>query len=631
MIMKTEPRPTSAAEAIVHSRGQTMTAAAVRYRPARFGGSLAVRIEAREDGSRILRSIEALQGYPDRVADRLKLWARETPDRTFAARRGAHGEWDRISYAQMLDRARRIGHALLCRGLSAQRPLLILSGNDLEHLSLAMGAMWAGIPYAPISPASSLLSGDFARLRHVVATLTPGMVFAAGPAYARAIAATTAPDVDVVLGDGFGKLLAVPPSAESAAAHAATGPDTIVKFLFTSGSTKEPKAVVNTNRMMSANQQMLRQCLAFLGDAPPVLVDWLPWHHTFGGNHNVGIALHNGGTLYIDEGRPTPEGIGETLRNLREISPTIYFNVPKGYEEIARAMDGDDALRAVLLREVKAFMYAGASLSGAVRERLHHHAERTVGERIRVISSLGMTETAPCCTLAVGAEAAEGGIGLPVPGVDAKLVPVGDKLEIRFRGPNVMPRYWRAPEQTAPAFDAEGFYRTGDAVRFADPSAPERGLVFDGRLAEDFKLSTGTFVSVGPLRARVLAHGAPLVGDSVVAGHDRDEVGLLLVPRAAECRALAGLGADAALPAVLGHPAVRAFFQRLIDTLWLEGTSSANRVARAHVLVEPPSVETGELTDKGSLNTRLTLARRAAVVEALYAGTDPHALRPRNG
>ena len=617
-----------------------MTAAAARYREARFGGCLAVSVEAGPDGSQTLRSTEPLLPYPDRVADRLEHWAREAPHRTFVARRGTDGEWQRISFAQMLDRAQRIGHALLRRGLSVERPLLILSGNDLEHASLAMGAMWAGIPYAPISPANSLLSGDFAKLRHIVATITPGMVFADGPAYARAILAALSADVEVVLRGGgiagrdttsFAELLAAHAGAEVAAAHAATGPDTIVKFLFTSGSTKDPKAVVNTNRMMSANQQMLRQCLAFLGDSPPTLVDWLPWNHTFGGNHNMGIALYNGGTLHIDDGRPTPAGIAETLRNLREIAPTIYFNVPKGYEEITRAMEDDDALRATLFRDVKAFMYAGASLSQAVRERLHRQAESTVGERIRVISSLGMTETAPCCTFAVGPDAAEGGIGLPVPGVELRLVPLGDKSEIRFRGPNVMPGYWRAPDQTAAAFDADGFYRTGDAVRYADASVPERGLVFDGRLAEDFKLSTGTFVNVGPLRTRVLAHGAPLVSDSIVAGHDRDDVGLLLVPCVNECRALAGLGTGAPVPEVLGHPAVRAFFQRLVDALWLEGTGSANRVARAHVLVELPSVETGEMTDKGSINQRVALARRASVVDALYEGRDPLALLPRTG
>jgi feruloyl-CoA synthase len=615
---------------------------AIRHREARVGGCLAVHVETRPDGTQVLRSTEALEPHPERLSERLEHWAREVPDRTFIAQRGADGQWQRISYAQMFERAQRVGQALLQRGLSVERPLAILSENDLEHLTLAMGAMWVGIPYAPISSAYSLVSGDFAKLRHILATITPGLVFANGPAFARAITTVVAPDVEVVLTEGavegrgttpFADLLATPPGPEAAAAHAATGPGTIVKFLFTSGSTKDPKGVINTHRMMTANQQMLRQCLAFLADEPPVLVDWLPWNHTFGGNHNVGITLYNGGTLYIDDGKPTPKGIAQTLRNLREISPTIYFNVPKGFDEIVSAMEHDDVLRESLFRKVKAFMYAGAGLSQAVWDRLHHHAERTVGERVRMITSLGMTETAPCCTFALGTDVQAGWVGLPVPGVEVKLVPSGnrpgDKTEIRFRGPNVMPGYWRAPEQSAAAFDEEGFYCTGDAVTFVDPVEPNRGLVFDGRLAEDFKLSTGTFVSVGPLRAKVVAQGAPLVQDAVVAGLNRDDITLLVVPRLDECRRLAGLGPQVPAGEVLKHPAVQEAFQRLADVLWHSGTGSANRVARTHVLVEPPSLETGELTDKGSINQRAVLTRRAALVAALFDGTHPDVLLPR--
>jgi feruloyl-CoA synthase len=610
---------------------------AAKYRAARFGGCLSVHVEARPDGTRVLRSTEPLEVPDARLSDRLARWAREAPDRTFVARRAADGRWNTLTYAQMLDRARRVGQGLLQRGLSVERPLVILSENDLEHLTLAMGAMWVGIPYAPVSSAYSLVSGDFAKLRHILATLTPGMVFASTAAYARALTTVVAADVEIVLAQGdlpnraslaFRELLATAPGPEVERAHAATGPDTIVKFLFTSGSTKDPKGVVNTHKMMCANQQMLRQCLAFLADEPPVLVDWLPWNHTFGGNHNVGIALYNGGTLYVDDGKPTPKGIAETLRNLREISPTVYFNVPKGFEEIAGAMEDDAQLRETLFRRVNAFMFAGAGLSQAVWDRLYHHAERTVGERIRMITSLGMTETAPCCTFAVGTDVRSGWVGLPVPGVEVKLVPLGDKTEIRFRGPNVMPGYWRAPQQTAEAFDEEGFYKTGDAVKFVDEAIPERGLMFDGRLAEDFKLSTGTFVNVGPLRAKVLALGAPLVGDSVIAGLNRDEIGLLIVPRLDECRKLAGLDTKRPVAEVLVDPRVRKFFQDLVNALWREGTGSATRVARAHVLNELPSLETGEMTDKGSLNQRAVLARRSGLVEALYDGSDPHLLLP---
>ncbi|OYU93998.1 MAG: feruloyl-CoA synthase, partial [Burkholderiales bacterium PBB5] len=534
-----------------------------------------------------------------------------------------------------------------------ERPLAILSDNDLEYLTIALGAMWAGVPYAPVSSAYSLISQDYGKLRHILDTVTPGLVFASGAAYAKAIDTVLPPDVPVVLTEGlaeaaqagwlkgrdvraFGSLLFAVPGPELAAAQAAVGPDTIAKFLFTSGSTKAPKGVVNTHRMLCANQQALRQCMGFLAEEPPVLVDWLPWNHTFGGNHNVGLTLYNGGTLYIDDGKPTPKGIAETLRNLREISPTIYFNVPKGLEEIATAMDSDTVLRDTLFKRCKAMMFAGAGLSQPVWDKLDAHAEAAVGERVRIITGLGMTETAPSCTFAVHTDVRSGHIGLPVPGVEVKLVrdaSTGDKAEIRFRGPNVMPGYWRAPQQTAEAFDEEGFYRTGDAAKWVDAARPELGLLFDGRTAEDFKLSTGTFVSVGPLRAKITLAGDPCVQDAVITGLNRDDVGALLFPRPDECRKLAGLADSVPLPEVLHHPAVRAFFQALADRLWRDSTGSANRVARLHVLAEPPAIDKGEITDKGSINQRAVLSHRASLVEALYDGVaaDPFLILPNKG
>jgi feruloyl-CoA synthase len=621
---------------------------AAKYRAARVGGCLQAHVEERDGGVHVITSTEPLADYPPRLTDRLEHWAAVAPERTFVARRNADGEWHRIDYAQMLQRARAIGQGLLDAGCSVDRPVAILSDNDLEHLSLAMGALWAGVPYVPVSSAYSLLSEDHAKLRHILRTTTPKLVFASGPAYARAIAAavdTVGDDLQVVLTEGsleghqvtpFSALLGTVPGTGVDAAHAQTGPDTIAKFLFTSGSTKNPKGVVNTHRMLCANQQMLRQALAFLADEPPVLVDWLPWNHTFGGNHNVGIVLYNGGTLYIDDGKPTPKGIAQTLRNLREISPTVYFNVPKGFEEIAAAMEADEPLRRSLYGRVQAFMFAGAGLSQAVWDQLDRLAEATVGERIPVITGLGMTETAPSCTFAVRPGVQSGHIGLPCPGVQVKLVPVDGKVEIRFRGPNVMPGYWREPALTADAFDDEGYYRTGDAVTYVDPTDAQKGLSFDGRIAEDFKLSSGTFVSVGPLRAKVVAAGAPCVQDAVVAGMNRDDIGLLIVPRLDECRKLAGMPADADARQVLAHPAVQAFFQRLVDGLWRSGTGGASRVARAHVLADPPSLDKGELTDKGSINQRAVLTHRAALVEALYAGAGadsngPHIVLPQRG
>jgi feruloyl-CoA synthase len=628
-----------------------MSATSPRYRQSAVGGCLEATLEQRPDGSQILRSTEALAEHPERVADALAHWAEAAPDRIFVARRDPSveggGEWITITYGQMRDRARRVGQALVDRGLSPERPIAILSDNDLEHVTLAMAALWVGVPIVPISPAYSLVSRDYAKLRYIMDRVTPGMVFASGAEYAAAIAAVTAADVEVVLGDGeipgrratsFGTLLATEPGAAVDTAHDRIDGRTIAKFLFTSGSTKNPKGVINTNAMLCANQQMLRQAFVFMADEPPVLVDWLPWNHTFGGNHNIGIVLFNGGTLYIDEGKPTDRGIATTIRNLREISPTIYFNVPKGFEYLASAMETDDALRRSLFARVRVFMFAGAGLSQAVWDQLDRLAERTVGERIPVFTGLGMTETAPSCTFAVRAgEVRSGHIGLPCPGVEVKLVPEGDdryaKVEVRFRGPNVMPGYWREPALSAEVFDEEGFYRTGDAVRWVDPQAHGKGLLFDGRIAEDFKLDTGTFVSVGPLRAKVVAEGAPCIQDVVVTGLNRSEIGVLLFPRLDECRRLADLPAEAEHDAasLLRHPKVRGFFQAMIDRLWASGTGSANRVARGLLLVEPPAIDKGEVTDKGSINQRAVLAQRAALVDALYDDSAPDLLLPDKG
>ena len=613
-----------------------------RYRAVRVGGCLDATLESRPDGVQVLRSTEALAAYPRRITDRLAHWAAVAPYRTFVARRApGGGDWVRISYAQMLQRAQAVGQALVDRGLSADRPIAILSENDLEHLSLVMGALWAGVPTSTLSAAYSLVAQDYVKLRHILAKLRPGLVFAShGGPFARALNECVAADLEVVVTEGrvagrdttrFDALLATAPGPGIAAAHERVGPETIAKFMFTSGSTKQPKGVVITQRMWCANQQMIQQTLAFLADEPPVLVDWLPWNHTFGGNHNIGIVLYNGGTLYIDEGKPTPKGIAETVRNLKEISPTIYLNVPKGYDELCSAMNLDTALRDSLFRRVQAFECGGAGLSQAGMNALDAHAEAAVGERIKVITGLGMTETAPTCTHSLADVGRAGLIGLPVPGVEVKLVAMGDKTEVRFRGPNVMPGYWREPELTAEAFDEEGFYRTGDAVRWADAADPpdhRKGLVFDGRIAEDFKLSTGTFVSVGPMKARIVGAGDPLVQDAVICGINGDEVGALVFPRLEECRRHAGLPENTAAADVLAHARVREFFQQLADGQWHAGTGSANRVARMHVLLEPPSIDHGEITDKGSINQRAVLTHRAALVAALFDGSAAGLLLP---
>lgn len=616
-----------------------------RYRPLTFGvteGDL----RHTADGVAYLKARVPLQAWPHRLTDRLVHWAAAAPDRTFMARRqknpdGTLGDWRRLSYADALDAARRIGQALLDRGLSADRPVLIVSENDLEHAQIALGCLYAGIPWAPASPAYSLVSQDFDKLRHLVNTLTPGLVYAADAArYERALLATLSGDVEIVTGEGsvpgrattsFAALRATAPTPAVDAAMQATGPDTIVKFLFTSGSTKLPKAVINTQRMWCANQQQMAQSMPVLADPaqPPVLVDWLPWNHTFGGNHNFGLTLVHGGTLYIDDGKPTPALIGETLRNLREIAPTVYFNVPTGFEAIANAMKTDDVLRKRLLGGVRMFFYAGAALAQPVWDTLHAVQEQEIGERIVMGTGLGMTESGPFGIFITRPEVKSGDLGLPAPGLELKLVPSGDKTEVRYRGPNITPGYWRSPEATAEAFDEEGFFCTGDAVTWIDPAQPDLGLRFDGRIAEDFKLATGTFVSVGPLRARIIAAGAPFVQDAVITGLNEKEVGAMLFTTGA-VRGLAGLGADAPLADVLSHPRVLAHFQQVLDDLAAQATGSATRVARLILLAEPPSIDKGEVTDKGSINQRAVLKHRADLVTALHAGTAPNTLMPRS-
>ena len=606
-----------------------------RYRPLTFGVTRA-QVRGASGQVQYLSAEQALQPFAERMSDRLLHWAREAPERSFIAQRvrgegGKTGDWRHVSYAQALDAARRIGQALLDRGLSPERPVVVLSDNGIDHALIALGCLYAGVPYSPASPAYSTISKDFGKLRHVFDTLTPGLVWAEdGERYGPAIAAAAPADAEIVLSRNvahehlkgrqatpLAALLATEPTPAVDAAQAATGPETIAKFLFTSGSTKLPKAVINTHRMWCANQQQMRQSMPILTEERPVLIDWLPWNHTFGGNHNFGMVLNNGGTLYIDEGKPTPALIGETLRNLREIAPTLYFNVPTGFEAIANAMKADDALRRNFLSRVKMFFYAGAALAQPVWDSLFESEEREIGERIVMTSGLGMTESSPYGLFVTSPNVKAGDLGLPTPGLELKLVPTDGKLEIRYRGPNITPGYWRGAEATAEAFDDDGFFCTGDAVTWIDPADTHQGLRFDGRIAEDFKLATGTFVSVGPLRGRVIAGGAPYVQDVVVTGLNRKEVGALIFPTPA-VRTLCDLAADAPLREVLAHPAVVEKFKSLVTDLSLTATGSANRVTRLLLMAEPPSIDLGEVTDKGSINQRAVLKHRDALVQALY-------------
>jgi feruloyl-CoA synthase len=605
-------------------RHQRDREAAPAVRPVRLGPRDVV-MERRPDGSMRLFSPHPLPAYPARLTERLEHWAAAAPTRTFLAQRTAEGSWRRLSYAEALDKARTIGAALLRRSLSPERPILILSGNDIEHALLALGALYVGIPHAPVSPAYSLLSGDFSKLRAVIALITPGLVFAAdGAQYRAAIEAAVPADLEVVTSrhppanrrtTEFASLLAPRPTEEAYAAHAAVGPDTIAKLLFTSGSTGAPKAVINTQRMWCSNQAMILSQLAYFADAPPVIVDWAPWHHTAGGNHDLGFVLYNGGTLYIDEGKPVPGLIETTVANLREVATNWYFTVPKGYEALLPFLRYDAQLRGTFFSHLKVLWFAGAALSQSVFEEMQELARDTCGESILFLTGLGATESAPMALGRTWQSRDSTNVGVPAPGVELKLVPNGHKLEARLRGPNITPGYWHQPELTAQAFDEEGFYRLGDALRLVNPDDAREGLLFDGRIAEDFKLSTATWVNVGPLRAQLLAALAPLARDAVIAGADRDEIGALVFPDLDACRRLAG---DAAADLTCDGQVLSAVRERLLR-LAQASTGSSHRIARAILLREPPSLDAGEMTDKGSINQRAVLERRAAAVAELYA------------
>ncbi len=602
-------------------------------RQARLGAP-EVLVERRTDGAILMRSPKALEPYPKTFTERLAHWAGAAPERIFLAQRDGAGQWRSMTYAATFAAVRAIAAALLERDLSADRPIAILSGNDIEHALLGLAAMHVGIPYAPISVPYSLVSQDFKKLKSIMEVLTPGLVFAAnGTAFARAIAAAVPADAEMVVTENpardrpttpFAKLCGVQPAAAVEVAHAKVGPDTVAKILFTSGSTGQPKGVINPQRMLCANQTMMRSGLAFVADEPPVLLDWLPWNHTFGGNHNFGLVLHSGGSLYIDEGKPMPAAIETTVRNLRDVAPTIYFNVPKGFEMLVPYLQADRAMREKFFSRLKAMFYAGAGLPQHVHDALQDLAVETIGERVVFLTSLGSTETGPAALVCSWECERVGNIGLPLPGLELKLVPQEGKFETRFRGPNITPGYWRAPAITAAAFDEEGFYKIGDAVRFEDPADPAKGLLFDGRIAEDFKLATGTWVSVGPLRAALVAHCAPLVRDVVLAGPDRDDVTALIIPDVDACRRLApDLPPDASAAAVLDDARVKKAFAGFLQALADPGRGTSARVCRAILLAEPPSLDVGEVTDKGSINQRAMLAHRANLVEELYADPPP--------
>jgi feruloyl-CoA synthase len=565
----------------------------LRFAPAR------VDLERRADGTMLLRSPEPLGSYPRALTEWLAHWSDTAPERTFLAERAGE-RWRKITYREAYGAVRRIGQALLDRGLGPDRPVAILSDNSVDHALLALGAMHVGVPVAPVSPAYSLMSKDFGKLKYIFELIRPGLVYASDPAkFAPALAAVGVTPAPIE------KLLETNPGSTLEREHAKVGPDTIAKILFTSGSTGLPKGVINTHRMLCANQQMLAQGWPFAEERPPVIVDWLPWSHTFGANHNFNMVLRNGGTLYVDGGKPIPGLVETTVRNLKDVSPTMYFNVPRGFDLLLPHLESDAELRRSFFRDLDLIFYAGAALPQNLWERIEKLVLSEKGGRLAMLSAWGSTETAPLATQVHFHIERAGVIGLPVAGCELKLVPSGGKLEVRVRGPNVTPGYYRRDDLTGAAFDEEGFYRIGDAVKFADPQDPAKGIVFDGRVAEDFKLTTGTWVHTGAVRVKLIAAGNPLIQDAVITGHDRDEVGALVFLNPAAAK---DLSADA----------VRAKIAGALKALAAESAGSSMHPARALVMSEPPSIDANEITDKGYMNQRAVLERRAALVEKLY-------------
>ncbi len=590
-----------------------------------------VRSERAPDGSMLLRSGAPLDAYDPSLARMFRASAATQPARLFLAERAGEG-WRSVTYAQARHAVDALAQALIERRLSAERPVMILSGNAVDHALLMLGAFNAGVPVAPVSVAYSLQSQDHAKLKEIAALLEPGLVYVADTApFAPALAALDLRGADIVASRNGAALARVTlfddmiqtksgPSVEDAVA--ATNADTVAKILFTSGSTGAPKGVINTHGMLAANQQQIAQLWPFVTQEEMVLVDWLPWNHTFGGNHNFNLALRHAGSLYIDGGKPLPALVGESVRNLAEISPTIYFNVPAGYAALLPHLEKDEALARAFFKRLRLIFYAGAALPQDLWERLEAVSVRTIGARVPMTSSWGTTETAPLAVAAHYLIERAGNVGVPAPGCEVKLVPAGAKLEIRVRGPNITPGYWKRPDLTAAAFDADGFYRPGDAMRLADPADPAKGLLFDGRLAEDFKLATGTWVHVGVLRVGVLAAASPALQDATIAGENRGFISLLAWLNPAGCQRLIGPGAPEDHAGLTRDAGVRAHVRAALARWNAAQRGTSHRIARVLLLAEPPSIDENEITDKGYINQRRVLERRAAEVERLYAA-DP--------
>ncbi len=591
--------------------------------------STRVAIETRAGGAFIVKSETELETYDRCVGDWLEKWAEERPGQVFIAER--HGStWDEVSYAEFRTRTRAVAQGLIDLGLpnDDQRPLVILSGNSVDHALIKMAAMYIGLPVTPVSVAYSLMSRSHDRLQAIIEKLNPCAVFADDAELFRDSLDACAGSNDVFIAsrnikDGsvihsLKKMLELEVSEEVERRFAAIGPDTHAKYMLTSGSTGTPKVVVNTQRMMCSNQQMIAQYWPFVESQAPRVLDWLPWSHTFGTNHNFNLVLRNGGSLYIDSGKPLPGLIGETIRNLRHVKPNLFFNVPKGYEVLLEHMRDDEELCNTFFGNLNMLFYAGAALSRPVWDELRQLCEAT-GNDVFFTTEWGATETAPAITNVHWRLDQPGNIGVPFPGVEMKFVPNGSKLEMRIKGPIVFSEYLKDPEKTAEAFDDEGFYCIGDAGQLQDSSDASAGIRFDGRVSEDFKLSTGTWVCVASIRAAVHKFFGDLVMDVVVTGHDRDYLGLLVIPgprmrKLAEDRDGSMTGSE-----LMQEPHVRDELNTAMTLMAQVSKGSAQKVCRLVVLDTPAEIEKGEVTDKGNLNQRKMLETRQADVERLYA------------
>ncbi len=602
------------------------------YRPVSLAGP-SVDVDRLADGALILKSTDPLGDYHRQMGIPLRLWAEQSPNRLFLAERNLDGEWRKVTYAEARGICDRLSQALMDRGLNRRRPLVILSDNSVNFALLGLAAMQVGIPVSPVSPSYSLMSSDYSKLKPIIELLEPGIIYVEdGAAYEKALNAIELKDAEVVVTRNppagiratfLESLLAAAPGPAVDEAFDAVQPDDTAKYLFTSGSTGAPKAVINTHRMLCSNQQMNVQTLRFLADHPPVMVEWLPWNHTAAGNQIFNMVMFHGGSYYIDGGRPVPGKFEETLRNLRDVSPTAYFNVPAGFAALLPHLEQDAGFRDHFFKDLEFVWYAGAALTQDLWDRFERVAYRATGRRIVMTSGFGTTESSPSLSFAHWPGAELGHVGLPLPGAELKLAPVGDKLEVRAKGPLMSPGYYKDPELTAASHDEDGFYKFGDAMRLVDPDDPKRGLIFDGRISENFKLATGTWVTVGQLRVDLVAAAAPLIQDMVICGHDRKYVAALAWPALPGCREIAGLGEDTGISEVIGHPDVGAALAKKLAASNAAAGGSSRRIKRLMLLEEPAQIDANEITDKGYVNQRAVLERRADLVDALFADPAP--------